>query len=125
MDVYICIYVFFTDLVDWQDQKAGRVGILTDNATKHSMATITNTMLRERRIHIAKNLVSREPKQNLVRLREQMGIYSYQHKLPGDTFGKLQVALSGKVGGAKDDLVICLQLGCYWSSSHILSKTHQ
>ena len=86
------------------------------------MATLTNTMLRERRVHIAKNLVSREPKQNLVRLREQMSIYSYQHKLPGDTFGKLQVALSGKVGGAKDDLVICLQLAIYWSSSEIMQR---
>jgi len=87
------------------------------------MATLTTTMLRERRVHIAKNLVSREVKQNLMRLREQMGIYSYQHKNPSDTFGKLQVALSGKVGGAKDDLVICLQLGLYWSSENIMQKS--
>jgi hypothetical protein len=58
-----------------------------------------------------------------MRLREQMGIYSYQHKLPGDTFGKLQVALSGKVGGAKDDLVICLQLRAYWTSVDLMQKT--
>lgn len=74
-------------------------------------------MLREKRVHIdTKNLVSREPKTILVRLREQLEIYSYQYKLPPTTFGKTQIALSGKVGGMKDDLCICLQLGVYWTS---------
>jgi len=55
-----------------QDHQAGRVGVLTTNDTKFAMAALTNTMLRERRLHFAKNLVSREAKKNMVRLREQM-----------------------------------------------------
>lgn len=98
------------------------MGVLTDNNTKHAMSTILNTMLRERRVHIAKQVVSREPKMCLVRLREQLEIYSYQFKQAPNTFGKDQVALSGKVGGMKDDLCICLQLGVYWTSAEIVSK---
>jgi len=101
------------------DRKAGRVGVLTTNDTKHAMSTILNTMLRERRVHIAKSVVSRDPKGTLIRLREQMEIYSYQFKQATNTFGKNQIALSGKVGGMKDDLCICLQLGVYWTSAEI------
>lgn len=104
------------------DQKAGRVGVLTDNNVKHAMSTILNTMLRERRVHIAPEVVSNDPKTCLVRLREQLEIYSYQFKQAPNTFGKDQVALSGKVGGMKDDLCICLQLGVYWTSAEIVSK---
>lgn len=107
------------------DQKAGRVGVLTDNNVKHAMSTILNTMLRERRVHIAPNVVSNDPKVCLVRLREQLEIYSYQFKQAPNTFGKDQVALSGKVGGMKDDLCICLQLGVYWTSAEIVSKRIQ
>ena len=32
-------------------------------------------------------------------------------------FQKGRYALSGKVGGLKDDIVICLQLGIYWTES--------
>lgn len=56
------------------------------------------------------------------RLREQLEIYSYQFKQAPNTFGKDQIALSGKVGGMKDDLCICLQLGVYWTSAEIVSK---
>lgn len=45
-----------------------------------------------------------------------MEIYSYQYKQAVNTFGTDRIALSGKVGGMKDDLCICLQLGVYWTS---------
>jgi len=106
------------------DHKAGRVGVLTTNATKHAMSTILNTMMRERRVHVAKLVVSRDPRAVLLRLREQLEIYSYQYKQAGSTFGKNQVALSGKVGGMKDDLCICLQLGAYWTSAEIAQRLH-
>lgn len=89
------------------------------------MVTLLNTMLREKRVHIDReNLVSRDPKNILVRLREQLEIYSYQFKAPPTTFGKMQIALSGKVGGMKDDLCICLQLGVYWTSVIIAEHHH-
>ena len=101
-----------------QDKKAGRIGVLTTIEVKHAMVTLLNTMLRERRVHVdTTNLVSREPKTILLRLREQMEVYSYQFKQPPSTFGKMQIALSGKVGGMKDDLCICLQLAVYWTSA--------
>lgn len=95
------------------------MGVLTTNDTKHAMSTILSTMLRERRVHIGKNVVSREPKACLVRLRDQMEIYSYQFKQAANTFGKDQIALSGKIGGMKDDVCICLQLGVYFTSVEI------
>ena len=99
--------------------------MLTTNEVKHAMVTLLNTMLREKRVHIDReNLVSRDPKNILVRLREQLEIYSYQFKAPPTTFGKMQIALSGKVGGMKDDLCICLQLGVYWTSVIIAEHHH-
>jgi len=56
-------------------------------------------------------------------LRDQLEIYSYQFKQAPNTFGKDQIALSGKVGGMKDDLCICLQLGVYWSRTKIVHKS--
>ena len=73
-------------------------------------------MLEERRIHVRKPLVSRDPRGLALRLREQMEIYSYQFKTAQTTFQKDQIAISGKVGGMKDDIAISLQLGVYWTS---------
>jgi hypothetical protein len=97
------------------DQKANRVGVLTTEAIKHAMCQLVVVMLRERRIHVWKPLASRDEKGMLLRLREQMEIYSYQFKLGTNTFQKDRVALSGKVGGMKDDICICLQLACYYT----------
>ena len=104
----------------YQDHKAGRIGVLTTNETKHAMSTVLNAMLREQRVHIDPHLVSRDPRALLIRLREQLEVYSYQFKQASNTFGKDQVALSGKVGGMKDDMCICLQLGVYWTSVELL-----
>ena len=59
--------------------------------------------------------MSRDPKAVRVKLREQMEIYSYQFKTAITTFQKDAVAISGKVGGMKDDICICLQLACYFT----------
>ena len=97
------------------DEKANRVGILTTEQVKHAMCQLVNCMLAERRIHLADPLVSSNPKEMRAKLREQMSIYSYQVKLAENTFQKDRLALSGKVGGCKDDICICLQLACYFT----------
>lgn len=103
------------------DHHANRVGVMTSNETKHAMCSVLSTMLREQRVHIRKAdaLVSREPERNLARLRDQMEVYGYQFKAASNTFTKEKIALSGKVGGMKDDLCICLQLGVYWTNVEI------
>jgi hypothetical protein len=97
------------------DHKASRVGILTTEATKHAMAQLVVSMLAERRIHILETLFSADPEQARIRLREQMETYSAQFKQAPDTFGKDKISLSGKVGGMKDDVCICLQLAAYFT----------
>ena len=57
------------------------------------------------------------------RMKEQLEIYSFQFKTPDNVFQKGRFALSGKVGGLKDDIVICLQLGLYWTESARLFAT--
>lgn len=109
----------------YMDNKAGRVGIVTTNDTKHAMATLLNTMLRERRVHVHPKVHSRDVPGAKTRLRDQLGIYSYQYKQAVNTFGTDRVALSGKVGGMKDDLCICLQLGVYWTSVEIAKRQLQ
>jgi len=97
------------------DQKASRVGVLTTEATKHAMAQLVVSMLAERRLHVLPSLYSNEPDAMRARLREQMETYSAQFKQAADTFGKDKIALSGKVGGMKDDVCICLQLAAYYT----------
>jgi hypothetical protein len=79
------------------------------------MCQLVILMLEERRIHVRSPLVSRDPRAVALRLREQMEVYSYQFKTAVNTFQKDQVAISGKVGGMKDDICICLQLACYYT----------
>jgi hypothetical protein len=97
------------------DHKASRVGVLTTEATKHAMAQLVVSMLAERRIHVLPVLYSAEPEPMRIRLREQMETYSAQFKQAPDTFGRDKIALSGKVGGMKDDVCICLQLAAYFT----------
>lgn len=98
------------------DEQHDRVGILTTNEVKHAMAQLVVLMLEEQRIHVRKPcLISKDPRGNLQKLREQMEIYSYQYKAAQTTFQKDAIALSGKVGGMKDDICICLQLACYFT----------
>jgi hypothetical protein len=97
------------------DHKASRVGVLTTEATKHAMAQLVVSMLAEHRIHVLPTLYSNEPDAVRIRLREQMETYSAQYKQAPDTFGKDKISLSGKVGGMKDDVCICLQLAAYFT----------
>jgi 16S rRNA G1207 methylase RsmC len=98
------------------DHAAKRYGILTTEEIKHAMCTLTNTMLREQRINILKPLLSEDPDANLRKLYEQLTVYSLQFKEAINVFSKTRAALSGKVGGMKDDIVIAMQLGIYYSS---------
>jgi hypothetical protein len=99
----------------YADQKANRVGVLTTEAVKHAMCQLVVVMLQEKRIHMHKPLVSKDERGLRLRLREQMEVYSYQFKIGTTTFQRDRVALSGKVGGMKDDICICLQLACYFT----------
>jgi hypothetical protein len=107
----------------WRDEQAQRTGILTTDVVKHAAMTLTNVFLREHRICLfgVDTLVSRDPQEVRRRIREQLEIYSLQFKTGDTVFAKTKVALSGKVGGFKDDLVICLQLGLYWTENCRLS----
>ena len=80
------------------------------------MMTLTNNMLRDKRINVADPLLSETPVASRKRLREQLGIYSFQYKAAANAFGKQRVALNGKVGGMKDDVCIALQLAIYFSN---------
>ncbi len=97
------------------DQKAGRVGVLTTEATKHAMAQLVVSMLAEKRMHVLPVLYSQDPEAARIRLREQMETYSAQFKQAPDTFGKDKISLSGKIGGMKDDVCICFQLAAYYT----------
>lgn len=97
------------------DQKAERVGVLTTEGVKHAMVQLVNVMLSENRLHVLKPLIAEDPVSMRNKLREQLNTYSYQVKLAVNTFQKDRIALSGKVGGCKDDICICFQLACYYT----------
>ena len=102
------------------DDHYDQVGILTTNPIKHGMAQLVVLMLSEHRIHIRKPcIVSRDASSMLLKLREQLEVYSYQFKAAKDTFALDRIAISGKVGGMRDDIAICLQLACYWTQKDV------
>jgi hypothetical protein len=72
--------------------------------------------LRDQRINIYKPLLSEDPAANAKRLHEQLTIYSLQFKEANNVFSKTRASLSGKVGGMKDDVVIAMQLGIYYTN---------
>ena len=106
-------------VVFYKDKQANRTGVLTTENVKLGAMTMTNVMLREKRIHLmpVEKMASQDSGGARRRLREQLEIYSLQFKEPENVFQKGRYALSGKVGGLKDDIVICLQLGVYWTES--------
>ena len=110
---------FEENVVFYRDQQASRTGILTTDGVKLAAMTMTNVMLREQRVNLLPeaDLVSRNAQEVRRKLREQLEIYSLQFKTADTVFQKNKFALSGKVGGFKDDIVICLQLGIYWTES--------
>jgi hypothetical protein len=110
---------FEEHVVFYRDMQANRTGILTTDNVKLAAMTMTNVMLREQRVNLVSEsvLVSRNPQETRRKIREQLEIYSLQFKTADTVFQKNKFALSGKVGGFKDDIVICLQLGIYWTES--------
>jgi hypothetical protein len=96
------------------DAKSNRVGVLTTQVIKHAMATLLNTLLREQRISVLSPIIT-QSKAVITRFKEQLHVYSYQFKDPSTTFGTQRCALSGKIGGMKDDIVMAFQLGIFFS----------
>ena len=99
------------------DHAAKRYGILTTEEVKYAMMTLFNNMLRDQRVAFRNPLLSEDPTAARRRIQEQMKVYSFQFKQAVNCFGKQRVALCGKVGGMKDDVVIALQLAVYYSAS--------
>jgi hypothetical protein len=97
------------------DHAARRYGILTTEEVKYGMMTLFNNMLRDQRVAFREPLLSEDPPAARRRVQEQMKVYSFQYKQAVNCFGKQRVALCGKVGGMKDDVVIALQLAVYYS----------
>ena len=105
-----------TDAYFYRQPGQERSGVLTTNDSKQLMCTMTNSMLREGRLHVLPRPFSRDPAAVRLRLREQLNIYSYQFKAAATTFQKDRACLSGKVGGMKDDICICLQIGILFTA---------
>lgn len=106
-----------------RDEKRQRTGILTTLQVKHACCTLVNAMLRERRISVLPEdeIISLSPETIRKLLCNEMEIYSYQFKGATTVFQKDQCALSGKVGGMRDDLAILLQLAIYWTNQKLQS----
>jgi CHAD domain-containing protein len=67
------------------------------------------------RVHIDAALCSRDAAAARVKLREQLEVFSYQWKTAESVFQTDRCALSGKIGGMKDDVVMAFMLGVYFS----------
>lgn len=98
------------------DHQAKRFGILTTEEIKYAMMVLLNTMLRDQRVNMMNPLLSEDPEGNRRRLRDQLGVYSFQYKAAANVFSKQRVSLNGKVGGMRDDVCVALQLAIYYSN---------
>eukprot|EP00961_Rhodomonas_salina_P040428 543055-Rhodomonas_salina.4 len=72
-------------------------------------------MMREDRVGVTGDLISRDAHMNKTKLRDQLEIFSYQWKSAESVFQQDRCALSGKVGGMKDDMVMAFMLGVYFT----------
>jgi len=106
----------------YEDLKAGRVGVLTTDKVKYASMELLNILLREKRVSLCKYCHSRDIKTLRLRLRDQLEIFSWQFKQAVNTFQKDKSALSGKIGGMKDDLCIALMLGVYFTSVRMIEN---
>jgi len=97
------------------DHQAKRFGVLMTEDVKYAMMTLFNNLLRDQRVAFYKPFVSENPEAMMKRIAQQLEVYSFQYKSAANVFGKQRAALSGKVGGMKDDIVIAMQLGAYFS----------
>jgi hypothetical protein len=97
------------------DRAAARVGMLTTQSIKHAACELLNYMLREDRVGLAPDLVSRDAAAARTKLRDQLEVFSYQFKTAESVFQQDRCALSGKIGGMRDDVVMALMLGLYFS----------
>lgn len=104
------------------DHTAKRYGILTTEEVKYAMLTLFSNILRDQRLALFNPLISEDAESNRKRLKDQMQVYSFQFKQAVNCFGKQRVALCGKVGGMKDDVIIALQLAVYFSSQEHMYK---
>ena len=104
------------------DHTAKRYGILTTEEVKYAMLTLFSNILRDQRLAFMNPLFSEDSDGNRRRIKEQMQVYSFQFKQAVNCFGKQRVALCGKVGGMKDDVIIALQLAVYFSSQERFYK---
>ena len=94
---------------------------MTTEEVKYAACTLLNTLLRDQRVSFLNPLLSEDPEGNRKRVEDQLRLYSMQFKQAQNVFGKQRQALSGKVGGMKDDVAIALQLGIYYSSREAAS----
>lgn len=101
------------------DMHARRVGFLTTQSTKHAGTELMNVMLREMRIKVIDKLISKEPAANRIKLREQAEVFSYQYKQAENVFSKERIALTGKVGGMCDDIIMMVIMGNYMTAHDI------
>ena len=97
------------------DLHAKRVGMYTTQPIKHASCQLLNYMLREGRVQLSDALVSRDAAAVKIKFREQLEIFSYQWKTAETVFQQDRCALSGKVGGMKDDIVMAFMLGIYFT----------
>lgn len=97
------------------DMQAKRVGMLTTQSIKHASCELLNYMLREDRIQVSDRLVSRDAQAARSKLRDQLEIFSYQWKSAETVFQQDRCALSGKIGGMKDDVIMAFMLGVYFT----------
>lgn len=67
--------------------------------------------------------MSRDENEMKRMLTDQLCMYSYQFKSASTIFSKNQCALSGKVGGMRDDMAIAFQLAIYWTRVAIGEET--
>lgn len=89
--------------------------MLTTQSIKHAACELLNFMFREDRVELIPRFVSRDPKTARTKLREQLEVFSYQWKTAESVFQQDRCALSGKIGGMKDDVVMAFMLGVYFT----------
>lgn len=125
---HIDSYVHDIDNVSvFHENNKDRIGIRKTEQNTDDYQICVEDMLRKGQIYFSSELFTTSKKfehpdgemhKAKLELREQLERYHWEVLKAKDVFGKEKIAMTGKMGGAQDDMYVAFAMTAYWGKVH-------
>ena len=104
-----------------------RAGVRKSHQNTDDYQICVEDMLRKRQLFFNRDLFTTSKKHEKANgstksitdeLRQQLERYHWEIQAAKDAFGKKKITMTGKMGGAQDDLYIALAMLAFWGNVH-------